>query len=543
MADVVDVCVVGSGAGGAPVALACAEAGMRVVVLEKGPWYRQKDLLHDEIAVVRRNFFVPFVADEPHLVRTKVTEAAEQSTFGWISCCVGGGTVHWAGYAMRFSPDDFRRKTLTGGMDGTTLADWPITYDELEPWYEKAEREIGVAGVLGASPFDPPRKSDYPLPPLVEHPVAKLVDEAGRKSGVTPFPTPRALLSRPYQGRSACMYCDFCASYGCEMGAKGSTADALLPRAVATGRCEVKTGCMAREVRVDERGRATGVVYRDADGVEQEQRARVVVLACSAVETPRLLLNSISPRFPDGLANFSGQVGKNLMLLTRSGVRADLQLEGRAPELRSRHPFVGRAIRDAYASAGAITVDFLPMSPIWAAERLSTGEEGRTVWGKALKDRLRRYYREAKHLECEGYSECLPMADNFVDVEPDVTDRHGLPVARVTFAHHYDDLERSTKLADVGRQLFEAMGADAIDDPMSGGTFDVLQSGTCRMGDDPSTSVLDKRCRTHDVSNLYVTDGSVFPTSGAVPPTLTIMANAFRVANGIVERGKRRELD
>ena len=542
--DAVDVCIVGSGAGGSAAALGLAQAGMRVVVLEKGPRLQRDQLVHDELVVVRRNLFVPFVADEPHLRRAGAEDQAERGTFGWISCVVGGGTVHWAGYSFRLHPNDFRKRTITGGVAGASLADWPIGYDELEPWYDLAERELGVSGMAGASPFEPPRSRPFPLPPIKEHPLATVVDTASSSLGLHAYPTPRAVLSQPYQGRAACMYCDFCASYGCEVGAKGSTPDALLPKAEGTSRCVVRARTMASEVRLDAAGRARSVIYLDDQGVEREQRARVVVLACSAIETPRLLLRSTSSLFPDGLANFSGNVGKHVMFLSKSGVAADFLFE-RAVAIAGldvRHPFIGRAVRDHYDDAGTIVVDFAPVSPMAVAERLSIRDDGGTLWGSALKDRLRRYYREGKHVDVEGFSETLPREQNRVELDHAVTDRFGLPVARVTFEHHDDDLRRSAALAGRGHELLAAMKPDRLEDAQSGGTFDVLQMGSCRFGSDPRTSVLDGDCRTHDVDNLYVVDGSFMPSSGAVPPTLTIMANAFRVADGIAARARRGEL-
>lgn len=543
-ADPVDACIVGSGAGGGPVALALAKAGMRVVVLEKGPDYRQRDFVHDELNVVRRNFFVPFVADEPHVYRAGAAEAGERTTFGWIACCAGGGTAHWAGYSLRVSPDDLSARTRTGGIAGASLVDWPIGYEELEPYFERAEREIGVSGVAGQSPFEPPRRHDYPLPPLAAHPLARRVDEATVSLGWHPYPVPRALLSQPYRGRRACVYCDLCASYGCEVGAKGSTAAALLPRAVQTGRCEIRCDAMASGVRVDAQGRAAAVAYVDRSGGRHEQAARFVVLACSTIETPRLLLNSATSMHPQGLANASGLVGKNLMLLTRGGGSADFLYGGRAgiEDLADPTPFVGRAVRDHYAAAGTLIFDFAPLSPISAAEKLGAGPGGKAVWGKALKDRLRAHWREGKHLEFEAFAECLPVEANAVDLATDVKDRFGLPAARITFAHHPDDRRRSERLVGRGGELLAAMRPDRTGTPTAAETFDVLQCGTCRFGTDPARSVLDRDCQAHDVPNLYVTDGSFMPTSGAVPNTLTILANAFRVADAIVARAKRRDI-
>jgi choline dehydrogenase-like flavoprotein len=305
----VDVVVVGSGAGGAPVAYELVNAGFKVVVLEKGRRYRDEDFDHDEIRMVRRSFFVPTVSDDPHTMRTGGDPKATRTTAGWISCVVGGGTVHMAGYFHRLHPVDFRLASALGGVKWSTVTDWPITYADLEPFYARAEREVGVSGVWRAHPYEEPRSSDYPLPPLTEHGFARQIDLACAKLGYHPFPTPRAIVSRPYGGRLPCMFCALCASYGCEIGAKSSTLASLIPAAEATGRCDVRPQSMATEIPVDREGRATGVVYRTKAGESAFQAARCVVVACSAIESARLLLLSRSAPFPKGLANGSGLVG------------------------------------------------------------------------------------------------------------------------------------------------------------------------------------------------------------------------------------------
>jgi choline dehydrogenase-like flavoprotein len=557
MADeTVDVVVVGSGAGGAPVAFSLANAGMHVVVLEKGRDPKREELNHDEIKMTRRNFFVPYAGDEPHMVRHSPTEEAKVSAEGWTANIVGGGTAHFSGFFHRLHPVDFKLRTTLGAIKDSTVVDWPFGYETLERYYALVEREIGVSGVWKKHPFEEPRSADYPLPPLAEHPLAARIDQAGAKVGCHPFPTPRAVLTRPQHGRDACIPCRTCGNYGCPSGAKGSTAFALLPRAVATGKCEVRAQSMAVEVTVGADGKASGVRYLDKDGKTKFIGARCVVLACTAIETARLMLMSRSSRFPSGIANGNGLVGKNLVLSSLGKV------EGKWYHNRGKNndwlknppsPFVQRSIQDYYyqpkASGGARKTGTLLFllglpGPIAAAERAVKlgGEPGAPVWGHALKEALRKEVRDAVLLECEMFGEFLPTAESCVDLDPKAKDRFGLPVARITIHRHPADREATRYLLDRALEVVRATGADVVEETVSSGATMFLQGGTCRFGKDPATSVLDPSCRAHEVPNLYVADGSFMPTSGGVPPTMTIMANSFRVADGIIERFKAQKL-
>lgn len=546
--DPVDVVVVGSGAGGAPVALELARAGAKVVVLEKGRDLRDDELVHDEIKMCRRNFFIPYPRDEPHVLRRGVGGPGERGNEAWTSNVVGGGTVHMSGFFFRLKPVDFRLRSELGAVPGADLVDWPIAYDQLEPFYARAEREVGVSGRWKAHPFEEPRSSDYPLPPVAEHPFAARIDAAAGPLGLHPFPTPRGILSAEYRGRNACNYCALCGSYGCETGAKASTSASLLPEARATGRCEVRAQCMATEVQVDRRGRAAGVAYLAADGTAEFQPARCVVVACSAVESARLLLMSRSKRFPNGLANGSGLVGRNLVFSGLSKGHGTFRFRGREDRawMEGGGPFVQRALQDGYLldkpvggvrKAGTLTFSFAHPNPIHTAERIA-GHGARAAWGGALKQKLRDEARDSRALEFETYAEYLATPGTFVDLDPAVKDRFGLPAARITVGRHPLDHAATAVLREQGLSVLEALGADRTEVTLQSGEMYVLQGGTCRFGKDPARAVLDPDCRAHEVDNLYVTDGSFLPTSGGVPLTLTILANAFRVGARVAERFK-----
>ncbi len=547
--DSVDVCIIGSGAGGAPLALELGRAGFKVVLLEKGAWYQQTDFVHDEILNSRRNFFMPLPWDEPHLWRTGSDQPFTRSNEAWTANCVGGGTVHMSGFFYRLKPVDFRMKTELGAPKGSNVVDWPITYKDLAPYYDKAEAELGVSGNAVPHPFLEPRTGNYPMPPLAEHPVAEALDQAARALGWHALPTARGIASRPYRGRDACVYCAMCGSYGCEHGAKSSTAASLIPAALATGNVELRPKCMATEITVDAQGNAKSVVYLDADGATQEQPARIIVSSCTAVESARLLLNSKSSRFPNGLANDNGLVGKNLLFSSFGQSKATFSVAKRATELpwlTSTLPFINRSLQDFYVlpderfgfrKGGTLGFMWAHPNPIFAAVGLAKkGPNG--VFGKALKDKLREY-RDSRILEFEIYGEYLSNDGTFVGVDPNVKDKFGLPVAAITVQRHPVDLKMTKFLVERGEEMLAAMKPDRLDRVGTAGETTILQGGTCRFGKDAATSVLDPDCRAHGVKNLYVVDGSFLPTSGGVPLTLTIAANSFRVADRLIARLKK----
>ena len=538
-----DVVIIGSGAGGGPLAFSLSRAGLDVMVLEKGPNYREADFVHDEIERMRNpGFFRPSVAEDPHVV-VRCGHDPELSTLGWIGRCVGGGTVRMGGYFYRFLPDDFRMRTRFGDFE--ELADWPFSYEDLEPFYCRAEWEIGVSG--GSGPLDGFRSRRLPMPAVDSHPLAEVFDEACERLSLRGYSTPRAVNSRTYNGRPACSYCEFCGGYGCPTGARGSTSAALLPRAEATGRCEVLADVMVREVLIDRRQQVSGCVFIDREGREHQVQSRVVCVSCSAVESARLLLMSRSARFPNGLANGSGLVGRHLQLHSGSRARGSIR-SGRLSrrQLFDRNPYLGRSLMDDYflpdhvsplAKGGILRFGISNTGPIAVAQKLALGHgNSQVVWGEALEKQLHEYYLDQRELHFEVFHDYIPNSGTYVDLDPRVKDCWGLPVARI----HLDPSEHHQLaggfLVDRGLRVLEAMGATSLEIDSVGEPTRVHAHGTCRAGVDPSVSVLDSFCQAHEVPNLFVVDGSFMPTSGGAAPTLTILANSFRTADHIVSR-------
>ena len=380
---------------------------------------------------------------------------------------------------------------------------------------------------------------------MLTHPICKWIDRAGKELGLHPFAVPRAIITTPTQSRKACVYCALCGSYGCEIDAKSSTLASLLPAAEQTGRCEIRARAMVREVVMMKNGRARGVIYIDENDQEHEVEARVVVLACSAIESARLLLLSQSSAHPKGLGNNGGQVGQNLCFSTLGQLKGDLRYGDFAADdvalLKNPAPFVGRAFQDLYevppsgdvfGKGGTFHLLWEHPNPIYAAEGL-LGPEGQTLYGKPLMRRLAEHFTDGRTLEVECFSEWLPTEGCYVGLDAKTTDRWGLPVAELTLARHPSDRAASQVLVDQAQKLLEALGCKNIRTLTVGGETLVLQNGTCRMGKDPANSVTTRDGNLHEVPNVYVTDGASLPSSSAVPITMTIMANSFRIADQI----------
>ncbi|MGB5407722.1 MAG: GMC family oxidoreductase [Thiogranum sp.] len=550
-----DVCVIGSGAGAGPVVLTLAEAGYSVLVLEKGPWWTEQDFYKDELACCRRSVYTPELTDEQHVIEDLdsegdwVGESTSDSGWDfWNGNCVGGSSNFMSGFFYRLKPEDFRLLSEFGPLAGANIADWPISYEELEPWYSKVESEVGISGKIVDHPLAEPRSTaDFPYLPTQEHPIAQRIDSTCQELGLHPLPTPRAILSRAKDKRRSCEYSGYCGSYGCSSGAKGSARAALLDRALATGRCEIRPHSKVYKLVSNAKGKVVAADYFDADGRTQKVGAKIFVVACQAIETSRLLLSSTGPKHANGLANNSGQVGRNLLFSAGGSGSGDFVYAGMGDKqvaaLKVRGPFVNRALQDWYyiddkafgGRAKGGTVDFLLRhpNPIGKAMSVKWDDDDRLLWGRPLQKKLKSLFTASQSLRYEIFCDWLPTDNCFVSLDAKVEDKWQSPVARVRIGYHEHDLKVGRYINERAMQVLEKMGAQNIRSSVSGSPPQNLVAGGCRFGNNPATSVLDADCRAHDVDNLYVTDGSFMPTGGSVPYTWTIYANAFRVADRI----------
>lgn len=539
----VNVVVVGAGAAGGVVAKELAAAGLSVVLFERGRWQSFDDHDHDELisqrTTVLGNAFGP--DDERHrrvvqLGDRFVTVLPSEGAYNNNAACVGGGTLSYGAMAWRFMEQDFRMRSTYGCPEGSTLDDWPITYQDLEPFYEKAEQEIGVSGDAAANPFQAPRRKAYPMPPFDYNTEGRLLEASARKLGFHPFPLPMLRNSVPHDGRAACIHCRSCVGFACEVQAKCGTQNTVIPEAVRTGSCRVLTECVVKEVLTDARGRATGVAYFDPNDRLRTQDADLVVVSASATESARLLLNSKSRLFPTGLGNRHDWVGRNLQGHAYSGAVG---------------LFEDETYDDVGAGATIGICDFVHNNPGLRGGAMLANEfirlpylfsrlrpPGEPAWGRAHKAFQRKYYRRS--VGVQGPVQEMPVFESRVELDPAVKDHWGIPVARISGSRHPHDVEVGRFVASKAELWLKETGATrtwlrVAGLGVSGGQH---QAGTCRMGNDPKTSVVNRHCQAHDVDNLFVVDGSVHVTNGGFNPVLTIMALGYWASNYIASEWK-----
>jgi len=500
--------VIGSGAGGGTLGTQLALKGIKTIILEAGGRHEPEDFINDEWSSFGQLSWL----DQ----RTTSGDWQVSKDFpglpAWIVKAVGGTTVHWAGASLRFRDHEWKAKSTYGEVASANLLDWPITAEEMEPWYAMAEDRMGVT-----------RTND--IPGLPGNNNYKVLAKGAEKLGYSDFHTGRmAINSKPRDGRGSCQQLGFCFQ-GCKTGAKWSTLYAEIPKGEETGNLEVRPNSQVLRIEHDNDGKVTGVIYVDADGNQQRQAARIVAVAGNSIESPRLLLNSASSLFPDGLANSSGQVGKNYMRHVTGTVFGQFP----KPVHMYRGTTMAGIVQDESGNdpsrgfVGGYEFETLGIGLPFLAAFLKPG-----AWGREFASAIDGYENMAG---VWIVGEDMPQESNAITLHQDLKDQHGLPIPNVHYSDHENDIAIRKHGFQQGEALYKAIGATrTFPTPPFPSTHNM---GTNRMSANASDGVVNKWGQTHDISNLFVSDGSQFTTSAAVNPTLTIVALALRQADFI----------
>jgi choline dehydrogenase-like flavoprotein len=538
-----DAIIIGTGAAGGIVACVLAEAGQHVLLLERGAALSFADVGRDHLRNQRLAIYGhnagpevignPRVFVDPH-GESRIVKPYELDYHN-NAACVGGGTRVYGAQAWRFNPDDFRMASKYGVPEASSLADWPISYETLEPFYERAEWELGAAGDGHAIQHQIPRKRNYPLRPVPPSPQTVALQKAAQQLGWVTTPVPLLINTEPYGGRSACIGCKYCVGFACPTDAKTGTQNTVIPRALATGNCDLRTSAIVEAIETDERGKVTGVFYLDnvaGEARRQTARARVVIVCAGAIESARLLLNSHSPLHPAGLGNEYDQVGRNLQghLYPRAyGISPTRVFDGIGPGVtiattQFNHDNPG------IIGGGMLADDFIkPPIDFW----YDSLPPDLPRWGSDNKRFMRENYTRVMHVR--GPVQDIPNPEGRVTVDATVRDKWGIPVARLSGTTHPATVEAAEFMRGRGEEWLRASGCEKVWSTQPGLILSGRQhqAGTCRMGRDPRSSVTDEWGRVHNHDNLFVVDGSLHVTNGGFNPVLTIMALAFRSAEYI----------
>jgi choline dehydrogenase-like flavoprotein len=534
-----DAIVIGAGAAGGIVACVLAEAGKSVLLLERGRAYDYADIPRDHLRNHRVALYGQGMGPDRHghprvLESDGIARTLESPNLGGYNnnaMGVGGGTRVYGAQAWRFLAQDFRMASTYGVPESSSLADWPFGYDELEPYYDRAEWEIGCSGDGDANRFQAPRRRGYPMRPVPENASGRVLKHAADSLGWSTFPVPLLINSAEHNGRPACVQCNMCVGFACPSNSKNGSQNTVIPRAVATGLCTLQTQAMAERIDTNSRGDVSSVTYLVEENGSVRRHiatAKTVVVSAGAIESARLLLNSSSPHHPHGMGNEYDQVGRNL--------------QGHV--YPAAHGFMHEAVHDnlgpgvsiatcqhSHGNPGVIggamlANDFIE-TPIFFWR--SAQPPGMRRWGLENKRWMRDNY--SRWVEVKGPVQEIPNPESRVTVDPFVRDKLGLPVARLSGTVHPETLRTAEVLREKAIQWLEAAGAESVWSPEVGGlrlSAGQHQAGTCRMGSDPRSSVVDQWGRVHGHDNLFVVDASIHVTNGGFNPVLTIMALAFR---------------
>jgi choline dehydrogenase-like flavoprotein len=541
-----DAIIVGSGAGGGTAARVLTQRGWTVVVLEKGPPVTAEQFLpFDELHFREHKALIPHSIDDPNIYMSGLKQDQPVRVERWWNVnMVGGSTNVWDANMPRYTDEDFQVLSyLPDVPDGASMVDWPWTYEEFQPYFERAEWEWGVSGQARQSASQEPTRPgyDYPMPPIRLHSSTPFVMDVFRRAGLSPYLGPHAINSRTYDGRPACSYCGFNQFFGCAVSSRASSANTMIPKALATGRCDLRTGHCVTSL-VHEGGRIKGVMYKtDPTSAEEFLGSSRVIVSIQTIESARMFLFS---EIPDP----NRMIGHYLTYHTKGA--ADLTFPTQpvwdlGGEYQPRTAIGSIQLRDLYSirdpntyltKGGKFSIydPYTWATPIRLVKGAGLGADRPNVWGRDLLQYLEEV-RTQGGLAFSFTGEAMSMYDNRVELDPDVRDPWGLPAARTYYRHHQYDRDLSkyaldrvcTIMADAGGEV-RKYEPQSVENPGYGHV-----QGTLRAGTDPGASVLDENCQSHTIKGLYVLDCSFMPTAGASNPTMTLLANAYRVCEQI----------
>jgi choline dehydrogenase-like flavoprotein len=541
--DEFDAIIVGSGAGGGVVAKMLATAGKRVLLLERGNALAWADVSRDHLRNHRIALYGmntgPTRLGNPRVFvnlsgEEKVLPSPHMDNYHNNAVAVGGGTLVYGAQAWRFMPQDFRMASIYGVPEGSGLSDWPISYEELEPDYERAEWEIGVCGDAARMTLHGQRKRPYPMPPVCINRQSELLGATCDRLGWQNAPVPLLINSVPYNGRAACVHCGACVGFACPSDGKNGTQNTVIPAALATGNCTLVTSAMAASIDTDSQGKVVGVSYFAGRNLRVSARAKCVVVSAGAVETARLLLNSKSDHHPAGLGNHSDCVGRNYQGHYYPGAM------GVFDEIVSDCVGPGVSIstcqfnhgNKGIIGGGMLANEFTKLPIIYWRGAFKPGAKR---WGLEAKQYVRKNYLRSMHVQ--GPVQEIPSPEGRITVDAKVRDQWGLPVPRLSGSQHAETVRTSNFMAEKAALWLREAGAREIwtSSPGLGLSGGQHQAGTARMGNDPKTSVTDSFGRVHGHDNLFVADASLHVTNGGFNPVLTIMALGYRVGRRVAE--------
>lgn len=522
----VDVIIIGAGASGAAMAWSLADTRMKIVCLEQGDWMNPASYPSTRRDWEARGFsdysFSPNTRKLPgDYPVNEDNSPIKVANFNGV----GGGTVLYAGHFPRFHPSDFRTKSLDGVGE-----DWPLTYETLEPWYNENDAMMGVAGLSG-DPANPPKSPQ--MPPLPLGLSGQTLARGFNEKGWHWWPSDSAIATQPWDGRDKCINLGDCL-HGCAQGAKASTDITYWPHAMRAG-VELRTRARVREITVNDEGMASGVIYYDEEGIEHHLKAHIVVVASNGIGTPRLLLNSKSALYPDGLANSSGLVGKNLMFHPYAWIQGVFD----EPQDGYRGPSNCMLSQEFYETDEArgfkrgYTFEISRgQGPVNAA--MAGLFRGKIPWGPGHHKAYRELFSRTTGMV--AICEDLPEEHNRVTLDPELTDADGIPAPKIDYTLSQNSVKMLDHAVARASEVLRAAGAKDVYHEAPLGVAGWHLMGTARMGKDPEKSVVNEWGRSHDVKNLFIVDGSIFVTSAGVNPTRTIQALALYIADQMKQR-------